>query len=73
MWKIILLAGFGFTVIIAIALVFGSSHWQSATKEMHRSLDAKRLIIGVNKYSPTELIGLPKPVQKYFRTVLKDG
>jgi len=73
MWKIIIFVGLGLTVMIAIALLFGSSHWQSATKEMHRNLDAARIAIGIKKYSPTELIGLPEPVQKYFRTVLKDG
>ena len=73
MWKIIIFVGLGLTVIIAIALVFGACLWQSATKEMRRNLDAARLAIGVKKYSSTELIGLPEPVQKYFRTVLKDG
>jgi len=73
MWKIILLVGLGLTVIIAIALAFGFSHWQSATKEMHNNLEAARLAIGVKTYSPTELMGLPVPVQKYFRAVLKDG
>lgn len=73
MWKIILLVGLGLMVIIAIALAFGLSRWQSATKEMHNNLEAARLAIGIRTYSPAELIGLPEPVQKYFRAVLKDG
>ncbi len=73
MWKIILLIIIGLTVIIAIALVYGYSRWQSATKEMHAKLEAARLPVGTKTYSPNELIGLPAPVQRYFRAVLKDG
>ncbi|HEX9975348.1 MAG TPA: DUF6544 family protein, partial [bacterium] len=73
MWKMILLIILGLAVIIAIALVYGSSRWQSATKEMHAKLEAARLPIGAKTYSPIELIGLPAPVQSYFRAVLKDG
>lgn len=63
----------GVMVIIAGALVYGSYSWQSATKEMHAKLEAARFPIGAKTYSPNELIGLPAPVQRYFRAVLKDG
>lgn len=73
MWKIILLIIVGVAIIVTIALVCGSSRWQSATKEMRARLEAARLPIGVKTYSPDELIGLPAPVQRYFRSVLKEG
>ena len=73
MWKMILLIILGLAVIIAIALLYGSSRWRSATKEMHAKLEAARLPIGAKTYSPDELIGLPAPVQRYFRAALKDG
>ncbi len=73
MWKIILSIMLGVTVIISIALVYGSSRWQSATKEMDAKLEAARLPIGQKAYSTKELIGLPAPVQRYFRAVLTDG
>lgn len=73
MWKMILITVLGLAVIVAIALVYGSSRWRSATKKMHTRLEAARLSIGVKTYSPNELIGLPTPVERYFRTVLKDG
>jgi hypothetical protein len=73
MWKMILLIILGLSVVIAIALVYGYSRWQSDTKEMHAKLEAARLPIGVRTYNPDELIGLPAPVQRYFRAVLKDG
>jgi hypothetical protein len=40
---------------------------------MHARLEAARLPVGRKTYSPDELIGLPAPVQKYFRAVLKNG
>jgi hypothetical protein len=63
----------GLAVLITVALVYGSSRWRSATNEMHAKLEAARLPIGVKTFDPNELIGLPAPVQKYFRTVLKAG
>ena len=69
----ILMIILGVMVIIAGALVYGSYSWQSATKEMHAKLEAARFPIGAKTYSPNELIGLPAPVQRYFRAVLKDG
>jgi hypothetical protein len=71
--KMILIVILGLTVIITGALVYGSRRWESATKEMHAKLEAARRPIGRNTYSPDELIGLPAPVQKYFRAVLNDG
>ncbi len=73
MWKIILLIILGLTVIIAIAVVYGSSRWQSATKKMHDKLDAARLPIEPKTYDTRELERLPAPVRRYFRAVLKDG
>lgn len=72
-WKIILFVILGLTAIIAVALVYGSNRWQSATNEMHAKLEAARLPIGAKKYGPDDLIGLPAPVQRYFRAVLKGG
>src|ERR1700676_4966234 len=69
----ILLVTLGLTVIIPVALIYGSRRWESATKEMHAKLEAARLPVGRKTYSAAELIGLPAPVQKYFRAVLKDG
>jgi len=63
----------GVTVIVTVALLYGSRRWKSSTAEMHAKLEAARLPIGRKTYSPDELIGLPVPVQKYFRAVLTDG
>ncbi len=63
----------GLAVIATVALIYGSRRWESATKEMHARLEAARLPVGRKAFSPDELIGLPAPVQKYFRAVLNDG
>jgi len=60
------------TVIVTVALIYGSRRWESATKEMHARLEAARLPVRRMAYSPDELIGLPAPVQKYFRAAFKD-
>ena len=57
-------------------VAFGSSRWASATRAQVALLDAARLPApaGQNKlYDARELDGLPVPVQRYFRAVLKDG
>ena len=63
----------GVAAIVAVVLIYGSRRWESSTAEMHAKLEAARLPVGRKSYSPDELIGLPAPVQKYFRAVLKDG
>lgn len=72
-WKMILFIILGVTVIIAVILVYSTSRWQSVTEAMHTRLEAARLPIEPKTFDAKELEGLPAPVQRYFRTVLKDG
>jgi hypothetical protein len=73
MWKILLWIILGLAVVAAGALVYGSLRWQSATDAMHATLEAARRSAGPKTYSANELIGLPAPVQRYFRAALTDG
>ncbi|MEP7188179.1 MAG: DUF6544 family protein [Roseiflexaceae bacterium] len=73
MWKIIRLIILSLAVIIAGALAYGSRRWQSASNDMHAQLEAARRPISATTYSSAELIGLPAPVQRYFRAALTDG
>src|ERR1700758_4279741 len=61
------------TVVVTAALIYGSHRWESATKEMQTKLEAARVRTGIKTFSADELIGLPVPVQRYFRAVLKEG
>lgn len=72
-WKIILFIILGLMVTLALILVYGSNRRQTDTREMLSKLEASRLPVGVKKYSPKNLVGLPAPVQRYFKKVLKDG
>jgi hypothetical protein len=51
----------------------GSSRWSQATQSLHSQLDAARVAPAKSRYDARELDGLPAPVQRYFRAVLKDG
>ena len=73
MWKKILVIIFGLAAIIAVALVYGARRWQAETTTMHSALEAARLPIRPKTYNANELIGLPAPVQRYFRAALTDG
>jgi hypothetical protein len=73
MWKNILSIALGLTVLITAALAYGSYRWQVATDEMHATMEAARRPIEPNIYRANELIGLPAPVQRYFRAVLTEG
>ncbi|MEI7643715.1 MAG: DUF6544 family protein [Chloroflexales bacterium] len=73
MWKIVLRITLGLAATTAAALAYGSYRWQSETNQMHARLDAGRLPVGPTVYHTSELIGLPAPVQRYFRAALTDG
>ena len=54
-------------------IAFGSSRWVSATQAQMALLEAARVATPVGRYNVSEIDGLPAPVQRYFRAVLKDG
>jgi hypothetical protein len=52
---------------------YGRARWAAATQSLLSQLDAARLPAKASRYDARELEGLPAPVQRYFRAVLKDG
>jgi len=60
-------------VCIGIAALYGSYRWQSDTDKLRAKLTGGRRTIEPEIYDPKEIEGLPAPVQRFFRTVLKDG
>ncbi len=65
-------------LVIAIsAVAYGSWHWEQGTKAIWTLLEATRVTSTTptlpTRYDARELDGLPAPVQRYFRAVLKDG
>jgi hypothetical protein len=73
MWKMVLLTVVGLVVIVAIAVAYGATRWQSATRQMHAALESSRRTVGPAIYDSAELVGVPTPVQRYFRAALQDG
>ncbi len=72
-WNIFLYIFLGLTVMLAVALAYGLNRWNSATKEMHVRLEQARLPLKNARYDTKELHGLPAPVQRYFRTALREA
>jgi hypothetical protein len=71
-------------VALAVLIVFGLGavayglwHWEQGTKTILTRLEAARVTNAMSnlpaRYEVRELEGLPAPVQRYFRAVLKDG
>ncbi len=66
------LAGTASLVFLLWAL--GCSRWRALTQELTSRLEAARQPAPTARYDAArELEGLPKPVQRYLRAVLKDG
>lgn len=73
--------GLGLCVVVAVAVgltLHCARRWAKSTQALRRHLEAARIdgegISGTpTRYDARELIGLPAPVQRYFRAVLKDG
>ena len=64
-------AGLGF--LGAVALYFGDARWRREVGLGREAMLARRRPPPVPRYDPAELAGLPEPVQRYFRAVLKPG
>jgi hypothetical protein len=74
MWlKVIMFAIIVLVFMITVAILYGSNRWQSNTRELHAKMEAVRLPIMPDTFHSHEWDVLPSPVQRYFRTVLKEG
>jgi len=40
------------TLIVTVALLYGSHRWESATKKMHAKMEAARLPVGRKRLAP---------------------
>ncbi|MEG4319445.1 MULTISPECIES: DUF6544 family protein [unclassified Microcoleus] len=74
MWiKWIAIIGISIAVSLGIAAIYGSYRWQSNTDKLRAKLTDGRRTIKPKIYDQKEIEGLPAPVQRFFRTVIKDG
>ncbi len=72
-WKVILVVFGVLILILAAAVLYGAYRWQSSTKKLHATMEGARVPITPKPYDLRGLEGLPPPVQRYFRAVLKEG
>jgi hypothetical protein len=64
----------GTLLILAAGIsAYGTWRWTEGTKLLMSQLEANRLPPLASRYDARDLEGLPAPVQRYFRTALKDG
>ena len=72
-WTLIVIVIVVLGFVMTGAILYGSKRWQARTKALQAALEAGRLPIAPEAYDAGELENLPLPVQRYFRTVLKEG
>ncbi len=60
-------------VALAGAVVLGSHRWNSETRKLRAQLAEERTSVRPKTVDFSELEGLPRPVQRFFRTALTDG
>ncbi len=74
MWiKSILIITGSVIVLVGIASLYGKYQWQLETDRLRDRLTNGKQTINPKTYDPKELEGLPIPVQRFFRVVLKEG
>lgn len=73
MGRVFLLILLFLAVSAGAAVLYGRWQWGSTTDRLHEQLRATRVPIVPAVYCERDLEGLPGPVQRYFRAVLKDG
>jgi hypothetical protein len=74
LWIAGLVVAVGVLTAAALGLAaYGNAHWADSTRTLLGRLEAARLPPTASHYDARELEGLPAPVQRYFRAVLKDG
>ncbi len=73
LWKVVVIVFAALLLIMAATILYGTRRWQSETRNLSAKIEAVRVPIVQSYFDSRELEGLPAPVQRYFRTVLKEG
>ncbi|MBN1196442.1 MAG: hypothetical protein JXA62_03460 [Candidatus Aminicenantes bacterium] len=72
-WKVAAIVFVFLVLVMAVAIHYGKNRWRSDTRNLYAKMETARISIVPASYDPHELEGLPAPVQRYFRKVLKEG
>lgn len=63
-------------VLLALAIgtaAYGSRRWDQGSQVILKRLEAARVAPSPARYDAREIVGLPAPVQRFFRAALRDG
>jgi hypothetical protein len=71
--KCIALIGVLLIVLLGLASLHSRCRWQAGADRLRTKLASGRRTIKPRIYDPKKLEGLPAPVQRFFKTVLKEG
>ncbi len=71
-WKILIATILVIAILFAVMRRYGASRWKADTNGLWARLEASRTSPGP-AFDPLEAEGLPAPVRRYFRAVLKAG
>ncbi len=63
----------GSSTSLALGVLFGAVRWKSKTEALRTRLAAARRPVSPRTFDPAELIGLPPPVERFFRAALRPG
>lgn len=72
-WKVFAVALIVVIVVAVGVLIYGARQWKSDVTTLRTAIEAGRSPHIQVTYDPSELHELPTPVERYFRTVLKEG
>lgn len=73
MLKIVTVIGLIVVTAVAATVVYGALSWSHGTRQLRARIENACVPIAPQVVEFRELEGLPAPVQRYFRTVLKEG
>lgn len=73
MAKVLALVALVVVVLIAAALLYASSQWDTGTVRLRARLEQARAPIAPLRYDPSQLDSLPAPVSRYLGRVLRPG
>lgn len=73
-WLKWLIVSIGAAIAVTLILgAYGAARWQKSSAQLLTQLEAQRAPAAVPRFNVREIEGLPEPVRRYFRAVLKDG
>ena len=60
-------------VLLVIVIIYASDRWKSETNKLRVKMTNGQQPVQPKTYDSKEIAGLPEPVQRFFKTVLKEG